>query len=474
MSDFEKLIDPRSHAPVTSEETWPEQPLPLVASLDDPLPYPMDQLPDVLCGLGGVIQRTVQAPDAIIGNSLLAAASLAVQAHANVALPHGGVSPLSLFLISVAESGERKSAVDNLVLRPHQEFERRKKLEYDGEMAEFRKLPKEKQAEATPPRQPIFTTSDPTIEGIAKLLAVGLPTLGLFSAEGGRFIGGYSMSEDSALRTAAGLSTLWDGTALDRVRAGDGATKMYNRRLALHLMSQPRATFAWLANPMLRDQGLFARVLVGFPASMAGTRLYRDEKPHETPEFAAYMDAMSRLLDVDFTLNDGGELDFQTLYFGEKAKNAWIKVHNQIEQSIPDALRNVRHFASKAAEQIARIAGVIQMVRDPDSTQVSLDSFKRAASIFEWYLNEAVRLSGAQPVKEGTDKAELLRSWLQSRGKRFVTLVELTQKGPSRLRAAKSMRELMNVLADHYYVRPIEGGYEYEGRMRKEAWEVRQ
>ena len=61
------------------------------------------------------------------------------------------------------------------------------------------------------------------------------------------------------------------------------ACKLYNRRVALHLMAQPRAAFNWLANPLLRDQGLFARCLVGFPKSTAGTRMYRDEDPQLTP-----------------------------------------------------------------------------------------------------------------------------------------------------------------------------------------------
>ena len=33
----------------------------------------------------------------------------------------------------------------------------------------------------------MITTGEPTYEGLVKLLARGLPTLGLFSDEGGRF-----------------------------------------------------------------------------------------------------------------------------------------------------------------------------------------------------------------------------------------------------------------------------------------------
>ena len=72
-------------APTT--DGWPDDALPLVAELEPPQPFPMDALPAVLGDYGRVIQRCTQAPDAIVGNSLLAAASLAVQPYANVMLP---------------------------------------------------------------------------------------------------------------------------------------------------------------------------------------------------------------------------------------------------------------------------------------------------------------------------------------------------------------------------------------------------
>ncbi len=63
-------------APIT--DGWPDDALPRVAELEPSAPFPMDALPSVLADYGRVIQRCTQAPDALVGNSLLAAASLAV------------------------------------------------------------------------------------------------------------------------------------------------------------------------------------------------------------------------------------------------------------------------------------------------------------------------------------------------------------------------------------------------------------
>ena len=64
------------------------------------------------------VHLLTQAPLALCGQSVLAAAALAVQAHHDVLLPGGGRKPLTQLFVSIAESGERKSSVDRAALRP--------------------------------------------------------------------------------------------------------------------------------------------------------------------------------------------------------------------------------------------------------------------------------------------------------------------------------------------------------------------
>lgn len=457
-----------------ASEAWPDDPLPLVAELLPPASFPMDALPPVLADYGKVIQRCTQAPDALVGNSLLAAASLAVQPHANVTLPHGASVPASLYVVSVAESGERKSAVDRLALHAHATFEKAKSDEAREAMEQFARLDKAAKATETVPREALFLTSDPTVEGLCKLLHAGLPSIGVFSAEGGRFLGGHGMSDDMALRTAAGLSLFWDGSPVDRVRAGDGASKLFGRRVAMHLMAQPRATFAWLCNPVLRDQGLFSRCLVAYPQSTAGTRMYRDEKADDTPAAHAYVVRMSELLTGKWPINEFYELQPQHMGIPGNARKFWIDMHDQIERGISGDLKPIRALASKAVEHMARIACVLTLVADPHASIVTEDAMQRAALVLEFYLGEALRLSGIQPMHEKSDQAAQMWGWLSLRGKRFISLPELVQFGPAKLRKADAMRSVMDVLAEHYMVRKvIDGTVEYDGKPRREGWEVR-
>ena len=452
---------------------WPGDALPLVAALELPAPFPMDALPSILADYGRVIQRCTQAPDALVGNSLLAAASLAVQPHANVVLPYGASVPASLFIVSVAESGERKSAVDKLALHAHASFEKIKSDEAREAIAQFNKLQKKDKETAEIPREAVFLASDPTVEGLCKLLHAGLPSIGVFSAEGGRFLGGHGVTDDAALRTAAGLSLFWDGFPVDRIRSGDGASKLFGRCVALHLMAQPRATFAWLSNPVLRDQGLFSRCLVAYPQSTAGTRMFRSEKADETPA-AAYVNHMTALLSGNWSINEFFELTPQHMGIAGAARNLWIEMHDQVEGNINGELRPIRALASKAAEHMGRIAAVFTMIDNPAATAVTEDAMQRAALMMEFYLGEALRLSGVQPLHEKSDQAALLWGWLALRNKKHVTLPELVQFGPAKLRKAESVRSVMDVLTDHYMVRKVpDGMVEFDGKARREAWEVR-
>ncbi len=78
----------------------------------------MDALGPKMADAAHAFQARTQAPMDICANAVLAVAGLAAQAHADVELPTGEVKPLSLFLMSIARSGERKTSTDNLALSP--------------------------------------------------------------------------------------------------------------------------------------------------------------------------------------------------------------------------------------------------------------------------------------------------------------------------------------------------------------------
>src|SRR4051794_13084981 len=103
----------RAKATFEQAETFtPEPPRPLRREMLPPEPFPVDALGGILRPAAEGIHDRTKAPLAICGQAVLAVATLAVQAHANVELPTKQVRPTSEFFITIAETGERKSAVD--------------------------------------------------------------------------------------------------------------------------------------------------------------------------------------------------------------------------------------------------------------------------------------------------------------------------------------------------------------------------
>ena len=479
---------------------WPEL-KPLQRELPPPQPYPIKEMGLILGDAAYEMHRIIQAPTAICGQGVLAAAALAAQGHANVCID-GRTMPLSEFFVTVGLSGERKSAVDEQALwaqRKHQDklleefeslhpdYERNADVWKNAREAILRsrkgtvstkKAALEELGEApVPPILPICLADDPTYEGLVKLMMVGQPSLGIFSDEGGRFIGGHGMNNDNQIKTAAGLCGLWDGKAISRVRAGDGAVLLHGRRVSLHLMVQPTIAALWLSNKQLIDQGLLSRCLVSWPETTAGTRLYREEDLAETEAIIRLRHGLLSVLRMPLPLVDGklNELRPTKLLLSEDAKRVWIAFHDDTERRLGPGgeLSLVRSLASKAPEHAARLAGILAFIDNPESVVISVDYIHAAIRLIQHYLDEALRLFNAGVMDPELANAQSLLDWLLKKAKSVISLVEIYRYGPQGIRDAKTARGLLELLQDHGWVRPSLIPVEFEGVLRKETWDLR-
>jgi len=314
-----------------AEEMRVEPPRPLTRQMPSADAFPVDALGDVLGAAARAIHDRVQAPLAICSQSVLAAAALAVQAHADVQLPMGHVRPVSDFFVTVAETGARKSASDTEATSPIRKREQTLGETRDAELPNYVNdktawekarddaVKRGKGNRATikaaldalgptpaPPLEPLMTCPEPTFEGLCKLFAVGQPSLGIFATEGGQFVGGHGMSDDAKLRTAAGLSKLWDDGETRRVRSGDGAIMLRGRRLTVHLMAQPGVAGMMLNDRLLAaDQGLLSRFLITAPDSAAGLRLWHEPKPESGVALKRYGARLLGILEEPLLLAAG-------------------------------------------------------------------------------------------------------------------------------------------------------------------------
>ncbi|MDS4020599.1 MAG: DUF3987 domain-containing protein [Candidatus Competibacter sp.] len=492
-------------AQLQAATTAPVEPEPLRRELPPPEPYPLEVLGPVLHPAALALRRIIQAPDALIAQSLLAAAALCVQPHANVIID-GRVSPLSIFAITVGASGERKTAVDSLALKPVADRQRELVEAYredtrshKRELKEFEKCEREllgkkvvdlgavkanrDQKKAAldglgdppePPLLPNLLAADPTSEGLFKLFANGQPSLGLFSDEGALFIGGAALMKEVRLRTIGALSKLWDGRPLDRVRSGDGASVLFDRRLSLHLMMQPLVAAELFNDPIFADQGFLSRVLCAWPETTAGTRRYRSEDASQDPAIRRYWDVLKALLERPYPLREGtrNELMPRLLPLADPAKAAWIHYCDTIEAQLGSGqpLEPIRGFANKTAEHAARIAGVLAVIENQAATVIELPHVQAGIALMDYYLTEMLRIQETGAGNPDIRLAEKLLDW--ARGFEVIYLRLIYRHGPNAIREAETAKRLCRLLEEHGWLSKIEGGAVIDGIHRRNAWRV--
>lgn len=245
------------------------------------------------------------------------------------------------------------------------------------------------------------------------------------------------MNADNALKTACGLSNLWDGKPLTRVRKSEGSKIHYGRRLVVHLMIQPVVLMQLLSNEMLMGQGVLARCLFSAPLPLAGTRKYKEVDLSKDPNILAFYDLINELLDRPYPKADRGQgaffnpsdsLEPKIISLDEKAKQRWIEFHDETEKKMNEdsEFYPIKPFASKASEQVLRIAAIFAFSESAFKSEIdpriSLHQIERAITLIIYYLDEALRILG----KSGGDPNITLAAQLLN-GSNAIVLTKSSQ-----------------------------------------------
>jgi len=479
-----------------------ERPLPLVRRVSPAEAFPIKALGDVLGSAALAIHDHVQSPLAMCGQAVLAAATLAVQGHADVELATGQVKPLSNFYLTIAASGERKTATDNMALSPIQKHEAYLREIYQAEFPRFKndKLAWEearKKAiragkgnrpairaaldelgpEPDGPLLPMLTCPEPTFEGLTLALQFGQPSIGIFSSEGGQFIGGHGMSAENKLASAAGYSSIWDGDPIKRVRAKDGVTILAGRRLSTHLMVQPDVANLLLSDPLLADQGMLSRYLVAAPDSRSGFRISRDPAPESRLNLMTYEARIYEILQLPlpFAAGTANGLAPRILHLSKDAKTLQINFADHIERQIgPDGeLRAISGLANKLPEHAARLAGVLALVENPDAHEITEELMARGIVLAQHYASEALRLFQGAKIDNDLRHAARLLDWLHHSWKETnISLPDIYQRGPNSIGSRGTALRLVGILETHGWLVKLLGGAVVAGEQRRDVWRI--
>ncbi len=457
----EKLASQTSR---TNDE-W-QAPTPIIPNTEHALPYPIEALPSTIRDAILSYQQYGQQPLPLVACSALANVSLACQTLANVARDHLLVSPVSLFFLVVAGSGERKSAADYAFSKATRQWQldAREQLapevkmaqtlqqawyvEKEGILSQIRKHSQQGKStealrqrlvdvvanEPSFPLLPVLFFEDATQEALASHIAHGWPSSSLWSDEGGIVMGGHGMQTNST-KFIALLNRLWDGKAFIAHRKTSKSFTVANRRLTVSLMMQPLILEQMLAKNggISRQSGFLARSLIAYPKSAMGGRYYQE--PPET---------LSALPELDKT----GCHTIPTLMLSPQAKATWVSFFNKVESGLQHSnqWQTIKDFASKAAENVARLAALFHLFEGCEG-DISVEQIEQASEVIYWHLHETKMILGHQPQTPAQEDSTRLLQWMVDKG-----LTETTPRYLQQFSPIRDKQRMCNVVGFNSYL----------------------
>lgn len=404
--------------------------------------FPIDALPPLLRDAVLDLHAVIKAPIPIAVASVLAALSLVVSGCHRVKRFNGIVTGLALYILIIAESGERKSSSDNMAILPLLEFDEQLLARWREALAEYQaamtiwaterngakaalkraiaagsdcEMQRQRLMEVLgrQPVEPVRRTlilRDITPDALMQRLSVQ-PTISVFSSEGG------ALCSARTFNNLGLFNIIWEsGTmSVDRKSQAPLVVKDPNLTLSVMIQEGPLKQFSENKGAQARNSGFMARCLVSQPTSTQGQRFEYSASEIQTEGLARFHARIRELLEVGFGAEHDPNAAKRLLQFDYAAKECAREYSNLIEMNLqPQAhLADVRDAASKIADNMARLAGLFHLCNDIQSDVIPYATVKQACAVSDWYLGGFKRVFGEQNlVPVWQQDAEVLRNYL--------------------------------------------------------------
>lgn len=423
-------------------------------------------------------QSNIQAPLQLIVTAALTTIAVVLQGLVDVLKPNGQVVPTSLMLLAIANSGERKSTVENVFLGPVRAFQQQHSLMYQSQVQQSqvkydiwvtrRKamlkginkkadlgLPtqdEEQQLLVHQKNQPIepkefkLLYEDSTSEALFLGLHENLPTAGLTSSEGGGVLGGRVLNDLSK------MNAIWSGDSITVDRKTAKSFVLNEARLTVSIMAQESAVSDYMKRrgETSRGAGLWARFLVCHPPSTQGYRSTLNGT-QSWEHRGHFVERLTELLQQNVVLLQDSAQKKQVIKFTPEASVRWQEIANDIELKIRPGgcFESAGDHASKLADNIARVAALLHCFEKFDG-DIVLSTLETAIDFCGSCSNDFLKLF-MPPPQEQLDAGEL-DSWLnrfRSANKRYVPKNHIRQYCPSKLRERIRLNRALETLCNN-------------------------
>jgi Protein of unknown function (DUF3987) len=372
--------------------------------------FPWQVLPETIRGAVIEICKNDKLAVPIAAQAVLSAVSLACQDLIMVDRGIGDISVCSLFMLTVTDTGARKSKADGVVTSSIEAYDRTQRREYAQQIKlheyqrkerqrQIRELEKDSRAwrkqvrtlevsgkadndpslkiakgrlaeieqELADLNQQDFNHREPRLRRVfySKIpirelelnLAENWPAAGLFSDEAAGILNARGEAD------MASLDKLWDGKAIDVVgRTARETVLVEDPRLTISLMVQPIVFDRFLVRKgeLAKGIGFMSRVLLSRPNTPYGKRKINTSDPRLTDWIKLFNDRIKALLAYAHSDMDYRDQKRKTLYFAPAAQQAWERDFNEMEDALADGGKLVyeREFVNRYSEHVARLAAL--------------------------------------------------------------------------------------------------------------------
>lgn len=459
-----------------------------------PLPYPnagFQIRPGIAPRLMAAVEevyRITKAPKELVLLASLTPLSIALQGVTDVEKLGGQSGPVSLMSLIVADSGERKSTVENLFLSSVREYQKKQLKSFvesktlwdlETELWEAARLIKKKahQREAKAERSTAGTIADllahenerpirprackllyedGTIEALLHSMFLESRSAGLISSEGGGILDGRIIS------AMPKLNAIWSGDSITVDRKSADSYELVDPRLTVGLMVQPSLLEKFLKGrgQEARGSGLLARCLVVRPVSTQGTR-HADSQTVATNSLEEYATRITDILgEYAPGLLDGSLLK-RVVTFTPEAKSLLVAIGNGIEQQITSGGRfeGRGDHASKLTDNITRVAALIHCFELGHEAAIDTPILEAAISLCFMCSDHFAHVFNVEP--EIVLDSRVVEQWFSLpnlAGRRYFKKNHILQFGPNRLRTKSRLAAALNNLEFLGRIRIIRSG----------------
>jgi Protein of unknown function (DUF3987) len=372
-----------------------------------------------------------QVQPALVGQCLLDAASLLSQGLFNAQTLTGN-KPLSIYLLTLGDSGDGKSTAQVAALSPVNEWQREQARKYSIELKEFERAKGNRKKGDGPREQPpcpFRLLGDATVEGLRRDGDTGVCAQGIFTDEAAAILSGYGMSADHRSKTAGVFLQTLGCWALVGFACGGRPRRTLGRPRRAAFADSADGGFGVHWRPRAFRAGFLAALLGGLaraPSTTPGPAL----QPGQLPALQAYWQRCNALLPMPLP-DDAG--DCPALPLADDARVLLGRAFEDFEvEARQGGLRAVKPFALRASEQACRVAGVLAAFAGEDI--VSVGPMRGALALVAYSLKtwQAFIEEGAIDHR-GVDALRLY-AYLTDRPGWSEALAVIVNSGPACLR----------------------------------------